>query len=1146
MLQNSVHRHRASMMTTVREASKTKDAAGIDVTPLDFCDKSQLLDMHGANYSTSSRAKVETAIMKDIENELTNNNVDKLAKDIFSFYICVRWVPDEVFWSVAEQELTASILQTVVDSSAHANQAIGELYQTFKFVPLLCSRNLEVYGEKDPDTKTYFRAFEKQVEKVTGLLKEAHGNQVWEGLKHVDESFCGSDAMNSKTCDAKLAVGEWVNRVSGWFGEWAKQDFDTKQDQWAVLQDIFASFKYRNASENAWNQDFGKWKNLFPYHSFVGKPDGVTTSVSPKSSERFMICYGKRVASEMHRRPAGKNIITDQNSVGCHGWWSPEHVNEMLDRVVKLWKPPTCQLAEKTYIMKKQILKMYQKMNEDLFDALPSMLQDEQMFQDGKLDEVLAGPEPFSIESLEVDGNRFYSGTRVATLADKEYDKAGCSCFVICSSCKININKFSAGTLVISNGSLKVVWDSDSDQMARPTTASEFQVVPEEYGRKSTGILDSLGSAVSQAGKGIYSFFTSAFHSQQSKLAEMLSGSLTKWVVCGVAENASYEELDLWLGTEDAAFQEHVREAYAKWTNYEKKVPGDQCDAIFDAGTPLEQCTLCEFSEMHVAHPEAYFKGDKEDDFMCPLVPPLDPAAQLAVWREKKGLCLLHMTDHLKRQYGWHYHGHFPARKQNSKQENVVRSEYLLTKLLDIKSKAGPQQISAGKFCTPEELAANPRFCAPPELAEPWPTVDDMVNHVSGWLQGAVGMPVGAMTEMISIYQRVVQQDANVSDKLKDAAVVVGEKSWDALLGLGRLAHSTAKSVSGELLYDLPHADARHARLEAELFQFNHGGDFLHSVSFQTHLGSSNTTSNSKDRYKRFAVLCPCQDFDPGMELALRWKWSELALRMVREATRQQPRIISNSTPFVEVRSEARLFFHEKQKTDNQTSFANGAAIRAEVAPGPPQAVSCEMTWSQQCLPENKCQQTGSWWSPKCEPKPQAATTESKWHKVWDLKLATEVGGQSVGEPTQSSLKALTMKFHCGKKSDFGRSGGPKGALLSFEQCVKEGVHKNGLMKAKEPWRLYHADEVVVVVELGTLQESRCKSTDQRTESIVCPSGTKKEGTLDSHLSESDKTDIVGGHYHGMMTGSGLPQGAVKEIILKPEDILAVTGGIVQ
>merc|ERR1719359_92923 len=49
----------------------------------------------------------------------------------------------------------------------------------------------------------------------------------------------------------------------------------------------------------------------------------------------------------------------------------------MINRIVTLWRPPTCQLAAMELDMKVKIMEMIATMNTQLFDALPAMLDDE-------------------------------------------------------------------------------------------------------------------------------------------------------------------------------------------------------------------------------------------------------------------------------------------------------------------------------------------------------------------------------------------------------------------------------------------------------------------------------------------------------------------------------------------------------------------------------------------------------------------------------------------------------------------------------------------------------------------------------------------------------------------------------------------------
>ncbi len=96
--------------------------------------------MHGHNLETvgaddpSELNQLESALLADVSNELEKNNVDKVARDIFSFYVCVRWVPDPVFWAMARQELAEDLSKWGVNAGGGLDHAIAELYQNYKFI----------------------------------------------------------------------------------------------------------------------------------------------------------------------------------------------------------------------------------------------------------------------------------------------------------------------------------------------------------------------------------------------------------------------------------------------------------------------------------------------------------------------------------------------------------------------------------------------------------------------------------------------------------------------------------------------------------------------------------------------------------------------------------------------------------------------------------------------------------------------------------------------------------------------------------------------------------------------------------------------------------------------------------------------------
>jgi len=180
--------------------------------------------------------------------------------------------------------------------------------------------------------------------------------------------------------------------------------------------------------------------------------------------------------------------------------------------------------------------------------------------------------------------------------------------------------------------------------------------------------------------------------------------------------------------------------------------------------------------------------------------------------------------------------------------------------------------------------------------------------------------------------------------------------------------------------------------------------------------------------------------------------------------------------------------------------------------------------------------------SGQCVPKGcDDAAKQGEWRTVWDTKLAKAVGGQPITQSDLSELKALTLNFQCGPKSSFGSEGGPSKAPTSFKQCLKEGVASNAALKSQEPWRLYHPEEVIVVAAFGTLKDASCLSTNPQTEGKVCGGATKQDD-IDAHWGSDGKMSTFGGEYRGMRTGQGLPKGTVKEVVLRPEDVLEVNG----
>ncbi|CAK0823437.1 unnamed protein product, partial [Prorocentrum cordatum] len=190
--------------------------------------------------------------------------------------------------------------------------AVSELYQNYKYVPLLCSKNLDVFSETDDDDNTYFRRFKKDVDALSQWLDDHENGEVATKLVKADEIFCGEGKpMNDDGCLNSQWFLNWAGGSDSWVGSafglvgW---DSATAEEKWAQMASIFQSFNAQDDDGSTFHADVMEWKSKFPYHSFVHKQAGMSDSGAPKPLQRSLVCFGKRVASQLHRRPAGQHI----------------------------------------------------------------------------------------------------------------------------------------------------------------------------------------------------------------------------------------------------------------------------------------------------------------------------------------------------------------------------------------------------------------------------------------------------------------------------------------------------------------------------------------------------------------------------------------------------------------------------------------------------------------------------------------------------------------------------------------------------------------------------------------------------------------------------------------------------------------------
>lgn len=287
-------------------------------------------------------------LMQSMVNEITSNSIDVMAKEIFSIYVCTRWAPNSEFLQILQNEISAEQLPKMEP---------GKLYSQGRFIPLRCSENFQVFSHVALG-ETSFENFEQQMKSLAewyGAEKDGAVSVRLAKLKGLKEAkaFDLETVVNAtKTCTDKPGWSVSIHEAS--------------------TDELFADCQ----AVKWWLAKLRDWHRAMPFTSFMS-PNEEAAKVAPKEKEQILMCFGKRVASQLHRREGGQHLMTDQNAIGCHGFWDMQQAGSMLDRILKLWRPPTCQLASMELDMKVKIMELMANMNSRLFDALPALLTEE-------------------------------------------------------------------------------------------------------------------------------------------------------------------------------------------------------------------------------------------------------------------------------------------------------------------------------------------------------------------------------------------------------------------------------------------------------------------------------------------------------------------------------------------------------------------------------------------------------------------------------------------------------------------------------------------------------------------------------------------------------------------------------------------------
>jgi hypothetical protein len=328
-------------------------------TVQNYCDFSRHVDDGDGNAGDEQRH----ALIRGIVEALEKSDLDAMAKEIFSVYMCVRWAPSPEFHLAAQDEIN--------NEQIAADKSVLEHYEDFSFMPMRCSHNYHVYGDLERLNETHYQHFEAAMLAQVDWYRH-EGNGVLRHRLHV---------INEKRKRGRKAEVEELTRA---FDKVLVADAASKCTGTPADRPIAIDMKHATAAALMadcaavlwWKTKLADWQLSMPFTTFI-TPKGDTRNLQPAVDEQMLVCFGKRVASDLHRRKNGGHLITDQSAIGCHGFWNFAEGANMLERIVKLWKPPTCQLAHLELSLKVKILEVMGRMNDQLFDALPSILVEE-------------------------------------------------------------------------------------------------------------------------------------------------------------------------------------------------------------------------------------------------------------------------------------------------------------------------------------------------------------------------------------------------------------------------------------------------------------------------------------------------------------------------------------------------------------------------------------------------------------------------------------------------------------------------------------------------------------------------------------------------------------------------------------------------
>lgn len=280
--------------------------------------------------------------MKELIEQVNHMSIDGILQHLLSFYVCMRWVPDDRFVSAMKFEMENVNVDRLTKASETevTEDEIMKMYASFDAMPLKCGSALHVQ-----DSFSIDKFLEAAKDPNSGLAKGyAYSKKV------------------ASTATGAFGV-QWFDGGSP--KKVRKELADPVRPK--VEADIRKVLPF---------DGFVRPSQRFEWLNGLLKHD--THDFAPKNL--FFICFGPRVTSFPHKREDGPHVMADMNMAGCNGLWSLDDIAAHVERVKKLFAPELCLTDDLRAKLKEVFLSTFMEMNEDFFQYMTGAFQQETGF----------------------------------------------------------------------------------------------------------------------------------------------------------------------------------------------------------------------------------------------------------------------------------------------------------------------------------------------------------------------------------------------------------------------------------------------------------------------------------------------------------------------------------------------------------------------------------------------------------------------------------------------------------------------------------------------------------------------------------------------------------------------------------------------